>query len=102
MDREFLRGMTRQNLKNELFKIEENYMKVYDRYYSNEQSRDDAFLKDLVDLIQGVSAVLEVYVRNGFEIHPNYALEKLNWSKSFLESNIRYFEAKMEREENNE
>lgn len=36
-------------------------MVVYDEYYST-GSRDSAFLKDLIDGIQGISAILEVYV----------------------------------------
>ena len=55
-------------------------MKVYDEYHSGNGSRDSAFLKDLVESLLGISAVLEVYVEhNG--IHPDYALEKLNFSK---------------------
>lgn len=96
MDREYLKELTRNSLAKELYKIEKYYMKIYDKYYSNNQCRDDVFLKDLVDAIQGISAVLEVYVEHGFNIRPNYALEKLKWAKSYLDSNIRYFENKIE------
>lgn len=94
---EELRKMTENSLKNECNKIVNNYLKVYDEYYST-GSRDSAFLKDLVDSLQGISAVLEVYCKYG-EINPGYALEKLNYSKGIIESNIRYFKDKLEKEE---
>ena len=91
--------MTKISLERELNNIKQNYMKVYDEYYETD-SRHSAFLKDLVDSIQGISAVLEVYVRDK-EIHPSYALEKLNWSKSYIEANIRFFESLLEKENKN-
>lgn len=97
MDREEMRNLTEQHLERELNKIKHYYMKVYDEYYSGNGSRDSAFLKDLVDSLLGISAVLEVYVEhNG--IHPDYALEKLNFSKSYIQSVIRYYESKLEKE----
>ena len=96
MNHEQIRTLTQNSLHNELNKIETHYMNVYDEYYSK-GTRDSAFLKDLVDALQGISAVLEVYVRDK-NIHPNYALEKLNWSKSYIDSCIRYFESKGEKE----
>ena len=86
------RSMTKSKLMNECYKIINNYMKIYDEYYET-GSRDSAFLKDLVDSLIGISAVLEVYVRNK-GIHPSYALEKLNSSKSYIDSCIKYFESK--------
>lgn len=92
MDKEFYRMLTMNGLEKELNKILNNYMVIYDEYY-NTGSRDSAFLKDLVDSIKGISAILEVYVRDK-KIHPNYALEKLNYSKSYIESTINYYEDK--------
>ena len=86
------RSMTKSKLMNECYKIINNYMKIYDEYYET-GSRDSAFLKDLVDSLIGISAVLEVYVEHK-GIHPDYALEKLNNSKSYIDSCIKYFESK--------
>ncbi len=90
MDRDFCRDMTIASLERELNNLKTNYMRVYDEYYET-CSRHSAFLKDLVDSIIGISAVLEVYARDK-NIHPSYALEKLNNSKSYIEANIRFFE----------
>ena len=92
MDRKFLREMTKNSLINETNKIVNNYMRIYDEYYTT-GSRDSAFLKDLADSLMGISAVLEVYVEHK-EIHPNYAIEKLNNSKSYINACIKYFESK--------
>ena len=60
------------------------------------------FLKDLVDSLLGISAVLEVYVRDK-HIHPNYAVEKLNFSDSYIRSVINFYKSKKEYvEEKNE
>lgn len=98
--REYCREITRNSLKRELDKILVYYMAVYDEYYET-FSRDSAFLKDLVDGIQGISAVLEVYVEQK-GIHPEYAIEKLNFTESYVRSVRKYFESKLEEEENNE
>lgn len=91
---EDFREMTKESLERELNKILVNYMAIYDEYYAT-GSRDSAFLKDLVDSLLGISAVLEVYVEyNG--IHSSYALEKLNSSKSYINACISYFESKGE------
>ena len=96
MDHNCFREMTKRSLQRELDKILKYYMAVYDEYYST-GSRDSAFLKDLVDGIQGISAVLEVYVEhNG--INSNYALEKLKFTDSYIKATIRYFEDKGEKE----
>lgn len=95
MDRDFCREMTKNSLSRELEKILNNYMSIYDEYYST-GSRDSAFLKDLVDGIQGISAVLEVYVEHK-GIHPNYAIGKLKFSQSYINATIRYFESKEEK-----
>lgn len=87
---EELRNMTENSLKRECNKIANNYLKIYDEYYST-GSRDSAFLKDLVDSLKGISAVLEVYCEYS-GINSEYALEKLNYSKGIIEANIRYFE----------
>ncbi len=92
IDKEFCRQQTQSSLNRELNKIEHYYMKIYDEYYST-GSRDSAFLKNLVDSLIGISAVLEVYVEHK-GIHPSYAIEKLNNSLSYIKSVINYFESK--------
>lgn len=99
MDRDFFRKMTRSSLAKELDKILNYYMIIYDEYYST-CSRDSAFLKDLVDGIQGISAILEVYVEHK-GINSNYALEKLKFVQRYINSTIRYFESKESKEKNN-
>lgn len=89
MNKDFYREMTKKSLSNELNKILDNYMTIYDEYYET-GSRDSAFLKDLVDSLQGISAVLEVYTRDK-GIHPNYVLEKLKHSQSYINATIEYF-----------
>lgn len=84
MDHNYCREMTKRSLQRELDKILKYYMAVYDEYYST-GSRDSALLKDLVDGIQGISAVLEV-------------LEKLKFTDSYIKATIRYFEDKGEKE----
>ena len=66
-------------------------MKIYDEYYKT-NSRDSAFLKDLTDAIKGIGACLEVYARDG-KIHPNYAVEKLTFTKNLVECVKHYFES---------
>ena len=90
------RELTKNHLQHEMNKIVSYYMQIYDEYYTT-GSRDSAFLKDLTDAIIGISAVLEVYVTQK-SINSGYALEKLNWSKSIIQSVINYFERKNENE----
>ena len=90
------RAMTKIALTSELNKMLNNYMKIYDEYYSI-GSRDSAFLKDLVDGIKGISAILEVYTKNS-HINSDYAIEKLNYTKSQINTTIAYFERKGELE----
>lgn len=97
-EREFCRRMTQESLDTELNKISRYYMSVYDEYYSDNGSRDSAFLKDLVDALQGISAVLEVYVEHK-GIHPDYALSKLNNSRSYIDVAIEYYKSKIISEE---
>ena len=77
---------------NQIKKMGYDGLYIYDEYYSK-CTRDSAFLKDLVDSLQGISAVLEVYVSNEY-IHPSYALEKLKYSQRIIDSTIKYFENK--------
>ena len=90
------RELTKDSLRNELRKILNNYMIIWDEYYKT-GSRDSAFLKDLTDSLMGISAVLEVYAEYG-EIHPNYAIEKLRNSMSYINTTIKYFERKIKDE----
>lgn len=91
----FMEEMTQNSVGKECANFINNYMEVYRHYYSKNQVRDDAFMKDLADAFIGISAVLEVYARN-FKIHSNYVLEKLKWSKGIIDSVIRFYEAKDE------
>lgn len=91
------RTLTASSLANELNKIFDNYMQIYDEYYST-GNRDSAFLKDLVDGIQEISAVLEVYVEHG-HINSDYVIGKLNYAKSYINATIAYFESKGELED---
>lgn len=97
MNEDMCREMTKNSLKRELDKIINNYMTIYDEFYSI-RSRDSAFLKDLTDSIIGISAVLEVYARDK-KIHPHYVSEKLNNSMSYIKSCIEYFESKLDKED---
>lgn len=97
IDREFYREMTKNHLGKELSNILDNYMQVYDEYYET-NSRDSVFLKDLTDALLGISAVLEVYVRDKY-IHPNYAIEKLEHSKSYISATIDFYKNKTEYKE---
>lgn len=90
------RELTSNSLKNELIKIHNNYMKVFDEYYKT-GSRDSAFLKDLVDSLIGISAVLEVYCDRN--LYPSYAIEKLNSSMSYIKSCLNYYNKKLEQED---
>ena len=92
---EMARNLTQMSLENELGQLINNYMKVYDDYYSPNSTRDSAFLKDLVDAIKGISACLDVYVNHDKNIHPQYALEKLEWSKRRVDGCISYYEYKL-------
>lgn len=94
IDRNFAREMAKNKLEKELNIILNSYMEVYDEYYKI-GSRDSAFLKDLVDSLLGISAVLEVYVRDK-HIHPNYAVEKLKFSDSYIRSVIDFYKSKKE------
>lgn len=97
MNNDYCREMTKRSLQRELEKILNYYMAIYDEYYST-GSRDSAFLKDLVDGIQGISAVLEVYVEQK-GINSNYAIEKLKYSESYIKATIDYFEKRGDKED---
>ena len=90
-----VRNMTAQSLQFELRNIYENYMTIYDMYYNDSNNRDTVFIKELIDSIVSISAVLEVYSRERI-IHPDYVLEKLKRSRNIIETTINYFERKGE------
>lgn len=98
--KEYKREHTESNLERELNNIKNNYMAIWDEYYET-GSRHSAFLKDLVDSLMGISAVLEVYVRDK-HINPGYALEKLYSSKRYIDENIEFFNKLVEEKENDE
>lgn len=91
------RELTKRGLINATNMIVNNYMKIYDEYYET-GSRDSAFLKDLVDSLIGISAVLDVYTSHK-GISTDYALEKLRNSRSYINSCIEYFESKVNKNE---
>ena len=64
-----VRNITAQSLQFELRNIYENYMTIYDMYYNDSNNRDTVFIKELIDSIVSISAVLEVYSRDRI-IHP--------------------------------
>lgn len=94
---EFYKTMEELHVDNKLRNIKKNYLAIRDEYYKT-SSRDSAFLKDLMDVLCGIEAVFEVYVRDKY-IHHNYALEKLHTSKHILDSTINYFELKRKEKE---
>ncbi len=95
MTDKYFRELTEEMLRADLEKIAQNYMYVYDIYYSKGQPRDSAFIKDLEGVIKNASIILEVYVRDS-GIIPSYALEKYKNMSRIIDSSIRYFENKDE------
>jgi hypothetical protein len=70
------------------------YSKIYDLYHSDgDVDRDVYFIHDLVDALEGIEAVLEVYTRDNY-IHPHYASEKLSHSVSLIKYIKEYFDMK--------
>ena len=93
MDNKKARALTEYSMKKSLANLTENYLKVWDEYYVS-GTRDSAFLKDLVDAIQGIDAILEVYTREKY-IDPDYALSELEYAKGIIESTIKFYEGKL-------
>lgn len=82
------------SMQNDFHNLIENYLEVIKEYHET-GSRDSAFLKDAVDSILGIQAVLEVYVEDK-EIHPEYAIEKLSFTKNYIEGAIDYYKSVLE------
>lgn len=82
------------SMQNDFHDLIENYLEIIKEYHET-GSRDSAFLKDAVDSILGIQAVVEVYVRDK-EIHPEYAIEKLSFTKRYIEGAIDYYESVLE------
>lgn len=99
MEHETSKQMTMLNLIDSTSTLINGYMYIYDEYYKT-GSRDSAFLKDLVDSLIGITAVIDTYATNK-EIHPEYALEKLKSSKSYIDSCIAYYENKLKSMQDN-
>ena len=95
MSKEEIKQYSMNSLERSLNKIYEGYSKIYDLYHDeeNEPERDVYFIHDMVDAIQGIEAVLEVYTRDN-HINPGYACEKLNYSINLLQYIKKYFEEK--------
>ena len=98
---EELKELTMTSLTRSLTNIYRCYSIIYDVYHSENCDRDTVFIHDLVDAIQGIEAVLEVYTRNTY-IHPGYACEKLKYSYNNIKYIYEYFENKLNKENNNE
>ena len=99
--KEKLKNITMSSLDKALHNIYYCYEKIYDMYHSENADRDVAFIHDLVDAIQGIEAVLEVYTRDNY-IHPGYACEKLKYSYNNIKYIYEYFENKLNKENDNE
>ena len=98
---EELKELTMESLNRSLTNIYRCYSIIYDMYHADNADRDVAFIHDLVDAIQGIEAVLEVYTKYNY-IHPGYACEKLHYSYSNIKHVHDYFENKLNKENENE
>ena len=99
--KEELKELTMESLTRSLTNIYRCYSIIYDMYHADNVDRDVAFIHDLVDAIQGIEAVLEVYTRDNY-IHPGYACEKLKYSYNNIKYIYEYFENKLNKENENE
>lgn len=84
--------MSMNNVINRCEKLLSSYSYIYDDY-ENTNSRDSAFLIDVVRIIDTLIIPLEVYARDK-SIHPGYALEKLEHAQRVLNSICKYYESK--------
>lgn len=89
---------TRIHMEHAFDKLISNYITILEEYHET-FSRDSAFLKDAVDSILGIQAVLEVYARDK-EIHPEYVLEKIGFTKQYIDGIINYYESLIKEKEN--
>ena len=96
-----LKDITMTSLTRSVTNIYNCYEKIYDMYHSKNCDRDAVFIHDLVDAIQGIEAVLEVYTRDKY-IHPSYACEKLKYSYNNIKYIHDYFENKLKKENEDE
>ena len=56
-------------------------------------------LRYLINTLELILRIDEVYWRDGKNIHPSYALEKLKLSRGYLNYAIEYFQKKEEKDE---
>lgn len=98
---EELKELTMESLNRSLVNIYRCYSIIYDMCHEKDADRDTVFIKEAVDAIRGIEAVLEVYTRDKY-IHPGYACEKLLWSYNNIKYIHNYFENKLNKENNNE
>lgn len=81
-----------------LNKIETYSKEITIKYnINNNGDRDLAFLNDLNTVIKLCNTIQYVYINNNNQIHPTYALEKLNMAKSIIDNIILYYEAKVDK-----
>jgi len=86
--------LTMNTLNRSLDEIAYSYSIIYDRAYSEKKTRDDVFMKELVDVLLPIEALVYVYARDG-EIHPAYALEKLTLAKNMIATQVSYWERRL-------
>lgn len=89
-DEKYYRKLAENSLTKALDRILKNYMEIYDKHYDTPSEETD-ILKDAANSILGVDAILNVYTR-AKEIHPGYAIGRLNYSIYKLECALRYYE----------
>ena len=89
------RHLTYLSLKNDLINFLDNYMIIYDRFYDKEtgkNEREEMYrIKELADGLIGIFAIFDVYAKDKY-IHPDYALEKINKTKSYVDSFKTYYD----------
>lgn len=79
------------SLERTLANIKRSYGVIYDMV---EENRDVVFIKEFADIIIQVSALMEVYARDG-KVHPGYALDKVTMVKIYAENHAKYWEERL-------
>lgn len=77
------------SIENAMHEIMRAYAIVY-----NKTDRDSVFVKELADCIVPIQTLMYVYGRDG-ELHPGYALEKLDRLHNLVETHRRYWNNKL-------
>lgn len=89
------RELTRQGLQRDLINFLDNYMIAYDRYYDEKTSENEkqeiSRLRELAYGLMGIFAIFEFYTTEG-RVHVDYALEKINETKDYIDNFKTYYE----------